>query len=155
MLVLNVFLALSWAALTGEITAVNLIAGFIIAYGVLWLIHLPAEHLRYFSKVGQIARFALYFLWELLVACVKVASDIVTPQHLIKPAILAIPIDGKSDGEITMLANVITLTPGTLSLDVSADGKTLYVHVMYARDVEAARKAIQDGFAKSVREVFE
>ena len=154
MLVLNVLLALAWAAVTGEMSASNLIAGFAIGFIVLYLFSRVAGGSQYFSQVAQIVGFTLYFLWELLVATLRVAVDIVTPQHLMKPAILAIPIDNRSPAEITLLANVITLTPGTLSLDVSPDGKTLFVHVMYASEIEKARRESQEGFGRHVREVF-
>jgi multicomponent Na+:H+ antiporter subunit E len=155
MLILNVFLAVAWAAVTGQMTVSNLLAGFLIGYGVLWIVSRPAGQTAYFTKVGQVARLAVHFVWELLLATLRVAVDIVTPKHHMKPAILAIPVPSRSAGETTLLANVITLTPGTLSLDVSPDGKTLYVHAMYARDVEAARQAIEEGLGRRVHEVFE
>lgn len=155
MLMLNVLLALAWAAVTGQMSATNLLAGFVVGYAVLWLVSRVAGRSGYFARVGQVVRFTLHFVWELLIATLRVAVDIVTPQHLMKPAILAIPLDSKSPAETTLLANVITLTPGTLSLDVSPDGKTLYVHAMYARDVEAARRAIEQGFGRRVHEVFQ
>jgi multicomponent Na+:H+ antiporter subunit E len=155
MLLLNVCLAGAWAAVTGELSVSNLITGFVVAYFILWIISQPTGNTRYFTKVGQVLRFAAYFLWELLIATLRVAIDIVTPKHLMKPAILAIPVNTHSAGETTMLANAITLTPGTLTLDVSPDGRTLYVHAMYASDIESARRAIQNGFGRRVHEVFE
>ncbi len=154
MLLLNVFLAITWAAVTGVMSASNLLTGFILGYGVLWIVGRSTGQAVYFAKVGQVVRFVLQFLRELLVAGLRVAVDIVTPRHLMKPAILAIPVKSTSDAETTMLANVITLTPGSLILDVSPDGKTLYVHAMYARDVEAARREITDGLGQRVHEVF-
>jgi multicomponent Na+:H+ antiporter subunit E len=155
MLMLNVFLAGVWAAITGQMTVTNLMAGFVIGYGILWIVTLPAGGSPYFSKVGRVLRFVAYFLWELLVATLRVAIDVVTPRHLVKPAVLAIPVESRSETETTMLANVLTLTPGTLSLDVSPDGKTLFVHAMYAEDPDAARQAILDGLGRRVQEVFE
>ena len=155
MLLLNVLLAVAWGAVTGDMTITNLMAGFLIGYGVMAVVHKPSGNIRYFTKIGQVLRFALYFLWELIIATLRVAVDIVTPQHLMKPAILAIPIETNSAAETTMLANAITLTPGSLSLDVSPDGKTLYVHVMYAADIEAARSSITEGFGRRIHEVFE
>ncbi len=154
MLLLNVFLAIAWAAVTGQLSATNLLAGFFIGYLVLWIADDSAGQTRYFIKVGQVVRFMLYFAWELFVATLRVAIDIVTPRHLMKPAILAIPVQTGSVGETTMLANAITLTPGTLTLDVSPDGKTLFVHAMYASDVEATRREIQEGFGQRVHEVY-
>lgn len=155
MLLLNVCLAIAWAAVTGDTSASNILAGFMIGYLILGVIHKPFCKSKYFMKVGQVVRFVLFFVWELVVATLRVAVDIVTPRHRMKPAILAIPIDSRSPGETTMLANAITLTPGTLTLDVSSDGTLLYVHFMYADDVEAARRSIQQGFGRRVHEVFE
>lgn len=155
MLLLNLFLALAWAAITGQMSVSNLLIGFGVGYAILWLIRPHGNRTTYFAKVGQVLRFTVFFLWELLVATLRVAIDIVTPRHLMKPAILAIPVRTKSASETTMLANTITLTPGTLCLDVSPDGQTLYVHAMYARDVGAARRSIQEGFGRRVHEIFE
>jgi multicomponent Na+:H+ antiporter subunit E len=71
-----------------------------------------------------------------------------------RPAILAIPLDVKTDLEITTLANLITLTPGTLSLDVSSDRKVLYIHAVYVHDVPAFKKYIKDSLERRVREVL-
>lgn len=155
MLLLNSFLAVAWAAVTGQLTISNLLAGFVIGYAVLWVVSRPFGRTTYFAKVGRIGRFALFFVWELLIATLRVAIDIVTPRHLMKPAILEVPVESDSAAETTMLANVITLTPGSLSLDVSPDGKRLYVHAMYAGDVEQARRTIQQGFGRRVHEVFQ
>ena len=138
MLMLNVLLALAWAAVTGKMSAGNLVVGFAVGYIVLWMFSRIAGGSGYFANVVHIIRFALYFLWELLVATLRVAVD----------------IEGRSPAEVTLLANAITLTPGTLSLDVSPDAKSLYVHVMYASDVEESRREIQEGFGRRVQEMF-
>jgi len=155
MLVLNIFLALVWAAVTSQMSVTNLVVGYFVGYAVLWIVRRPSGDTKYFAKVGQIARFCIFFVWELVVATLRVAIDIVTPRHLMKPAVLAIPVLSDSAAETTMLANVITLTPGTLTLDVSPDGKTLYVHAMYAGDADSTRQAIQEGFGHRVHEVFQ
>ena len=154
MLMLNLLLAIAWAAVTGLMTMTNLLAGFAIGYGVLWIASRATGDSTYFSKVGKVIHFALYFLWELVVATLRVAVYIVTPKHRMKPAILAIPVHGRSAEETTLLANVITLTPGSLSLDVSPDGNTLFVHVMYADDFEETRRQIETGLGQRVHEVF-
>jgi multicomponent Na+:H+ antiporter subunit E len=73
-----------------------------------------------------------------------------------RPGVVAIPLDVQTDAEITLLANLITLTPGTLSLDVSTDRRVLYIHVMYIDndDVEAVRRKIKEGFERRVLEVL-
>jgi multicomponent Na+:H+ antiporter subunit E len=154
MFILNMFLAIIWAAVTGEVTLANTLAGFVIGYGILWLVYTPLGRHWYFEKTGLILRFSLFFLRELWVASWRVVVDVVTPQHLMKPAVLAIPIETESATETTTLANVITLTPGTLVLHVAPDNKTLYVHAMYAGDLEQARHEIEIGLGRRVREIF-
>ena len=80
--------------------------------------------------------FLAYFFWELFLANLRVAYDVVTVKHFMHPGILAIPLDAKTDLEITVLANMISLTPGTLSLDVSSDRQVLYVHAMYLGEIQ-------------------
>ena len=67
-----------------------------------------------------------------------------------KPGVIGIPIEAKTDLEITVLANLITMTPGTLSLDISPDRKTLYVHAMYIHDPEELRRDIKENFEPRV-----
>jgi len=71
-----------------------------------------------------------------------------------RPGIVAVPLDAETDAEITLLANLLTLTPGTLSLDVSADRRFLYVHMMYIEDADVARRQIKDGYERRVLEVL-
>jgi multicomponent Na+:H+ antiporter subunit E len=65
-----------------------------------------------------------------------------------KPGIVEVPLEAKTSLEITLLANLISLTPGTLSLDVSDDRKVLYVHAMYIDDKASFVKSIKNGFEK-------
>ena len=71
-----------------------------------------------------------------------------------RPGVVAIPLEAKTDAEITFLANVITLTPGTLSLDVSEDRSTLYVHTMFLESPEVLRESIKEGFERRVLELL-
>lgn len=144
-LLLNLLLALAWISLTGEISEENFAFGFILGYG----------NSTYFLKVFRVINFVLYFLKELVIANIRVAIEVLTPNLKVKPAIVAIPLSVKSSQEITLLANLITLTPGTLSLDVSDDKKTLYVHTMYMGDADDFRRSIKEGFEKRVQEVFD
>jgi multicomponent Na+:H+ antiporter subunit E len=150
----NLALAVLWAAVMGSIDPANLIVGFVFAYLVLWLSRPALGETSYFRKAPQAIGFALFFIKELIISNVRVAHDIVTPKSHMRPAIVAVPLDVTSDEEITMLANVVTLTPGTLSLDVSPDRRTLYVHGMFVDDPEDFRREIKDGFELRVRELL-
>ena len=79
----------------------------------------------------------------------------ITPGQRSRPAIVAVPLDIEDPLQITVLANLISLTPGTLSLDVSPDGKTLYVHDMFVDDPDETRREIKTGFERLVREAMQ
>lgn len=130
----NLWLALVWCAVNGDFQPSTLLAGFLLGYVLLAFAGTTREAARYGRKVRCAGELAVVFLVELLRANLRVAYDVVTPQHRMRPAILRVPLDARSDGEITLLSNLITLTPGSLALEVSADRRVLYVHAMYADD---------------------
>jgi multicomponent Na+:H+ antiporter subunit E len=153
---LNILLAFVWAALWAAFTLPSLVSGFVLGYGALWLAQpLFGERSPYFVRVYRIIRLALFFLWELVVSSVRVAWDIVTPSHYSNPAIVEMPLDVESDIEILLVTTLISLTPGTLSLDVTPDRRTLIVHAMFADDPEALVREMKDGMERMVKEVFE
>lgn len=154
MLFLNVLLALAWVALTGQLTPVNFGLGFVLGYGLLWLGQRVIGQSPYFRKVPRVIGFAGYFVWQLIVANLRVTYNIIAPRQSMRPAVVAVPLDLKSPAEITLLANLITLTPGTLSLDVAQDQRTLFVHTIYMSDVEAFRREIKEGFERYIKEIF-
>jgi multicomponent Na+:H+ antiporter subunit E len=151
---LNILLAVAWTLLTGHISAENFIEGLIIGYIILWISRSAFGASKYFRKIPKAISFFFYFLKELIVANIKVAYDIITPTDYMKPGIIAIPLDAETDFEITLLANLITLTPGTLSLDVSSDKKVLYLHALYVDDPEKFKLEIKNELEKKLLEVL-
>ena len=95
---------------------------------MLWLALRTDPSVAYFKKVPQVFRFLAFFSWEVLQSNLRVLYEVLTPGQKMNPGIIAIPLDAKTDLEITVFANLITLTPGTLSLDTSKDRSTLYIH---------------------------
>ncbi|AHE97635.1 Na+/H+ antiporter subunit E [Thioalkalivibrio paradoxus] len=143
-LIWNIALALIWMALTGSFTGANLLLGFVLGYLVLALtLGRKPDVRKYLLKVPRFFGFVGYFFWELLLSNLRVAYDVLTPTHHMSPGVIAMPLDAKTDGEITIVANLISLTPGTLSLDVSSDKKVLYIHVMYLDDRDAVIRSIK------------
>ncbi|MBN1220685.1 MAG: Na+/H+ antiporter subunit E [Anaerolineae bacterium] len=140
--------------MTGQFTLSNFVVGFGLGFALLWLSQRVMGRSIYFRKVPQIINFIGFFIWELILANLRVAYDVVTPRHYMRPGVVAIPLDVTSDAEIVLLANLITLTPGTLSLDISDDRHTLYVHAMHIDDLEQFRRDIKEGFERRVQEVF-
>jgi multicomponent Na+:H+ antiporter subunit E len=150
-----VLLALAWLALTGELSVGNIV--FALALGVLAMaLAWPLGPYPLFARVRPVKALKLlaYFAWQVLIANLKVAAAVLGPRRLLRPALVAVPLDVEGDDQIAVLANMITLTPGTLSLDVSDDRKTLFVHAMYASSAEDLRREIKDGFERRVREAL-
>lgn len=154
-LFINLLLSLVWTFLTGSFTPNTLIEGFIVGYLVLWLASPLYGTSTYFKKFRQTISFLLFVLWELVVATLRVAYVVIKPNLDIQPGIVAIPLDVKTDAEIILLANLITLTPGSLSLDISDDRRVIYVHTMHLTDVEAFRQEIKQGFERRIGELFQ
>lgn len=151
---LNILLALIWAAATESFSLQSLIIGFIIGYVILLFSQSVIGQSNYSRKVRQVIGLFLFFIWQLVLSSLRVAYDVITPNHYSRPGIVAIPLNAETDMEITILANMISLTPGTLSLDVSDDRKVLYIHAMYIDDVESLRHEIKAGFERRVLEVM-
>ncbi len=151
---LNVMLTLIWVALTGTFTYVNLLIGFGISYFVLWVISRNSEDKRYFTIAFKIVGFFLFFLYEMLKANWQVAYEVMTSHLHMKPGIVKIQLEAKTDLEITLLSNLISLTPGTLVLDVSDDRKVMYVHGMYLHDKEKFIDSIKIGLEKPLLNIM-
>lgn len=150
----NILLTFVWVALTGSFAFLNFLFGFILSFLILWIITLNNGDEKYFKLIPKIIFFFLFFSYELIKANIQVAFDVVTPKFYMKPGIVKVPLDAKSDIEITLLANLISLTPGTLSLDVSNDRKVLYVHAMYISDKEKFIRDIKQGFERRLLEIL-
>jgi multicomponent Na+:H+ antiporter subunit E len=146
----NVVLAVFWALASGRLTLASLVTGFLAGLLVLFLTRRAIGAEAYILKFPRTIALILYFLYDLVTANLRLARDVVRGKRDLKPAIIAIPLDAESDGEITILASMIALTPGTLTLDVSRDRKTIFIHSMYAADVEAVRHQIKEGLEKKI-----
>jgi len=152
----NILLTLIWVFLTGEYNLNNFLFGFVLSFSILWILSGAGEkrNLKYFKIVPRVISFILFFIWELTKANIQVAYEVITPKFNMKPGIVALPLDAKTDFEITLLANLITLTPGTLALDVSSDRSVLYVHGMYVEDRKEFIEDIKQGFEKRLLEIL-
>lgn len=150
--VLTLLLALGWAAATGNFTVPNLLFGALVGGFCLFLIRGQVGGARFWRRAMRVAALALLFLAELIQSAVRVGLLVLRPRLELKPALIAFPLAAKSDVEITLLANLITLTPGTLSVDVSADRNFLLIHAIDVTDREALVRSIREGLERKVME---
>jgi multicomponent Na+:H+ antiporter subunit E len=112
--------------------------------------------LRYLlEKIWRAAALTAFFIWALVVANVRVAADVLRPRTSIQPAVVAIPLDITSDAEILLLSALINITPGSVTIDLSRDRRTLFVHVMHMTSPEISRAEVKTGFEQRVKRLFE
>ena len=152
----NILLALVWVGMSGDFSLATFVLGFALGFVVLFFARRVIGAPQYMFKIVKALELFVFLLWELLLANLRVAYDVLTPGYQMRPGVIALPLDARTDVEITLLANLITLTPGTLSLDVSSDRRVLYIHVMYIDrgDLEEVRRKIKSGFERRVLEVL-
>lgn len=155
----NLFLMLVWAAMTNSFSPSNLAIGFLLGYATLAVLALRGiTSRRYPRRVVKAISFAVFYIRELILSNLRMARDVVRLKPDYRPAIVAVPLNVQtdSDAEITLLANLISLTPGTLSLDLSPDRRTLYVHTMDVPggDLNAFRDQLKQELERRVLEVL-
>lgn len=106
-------------------------------------------------RLLYISELFLFFLKEIVKANVDVAKRVFQNTQKIHPAILKVPLCLQKDSSIMLLANMITLTPGTLSLGVSKDHQFMFVHIMHSENEAADIEAIKSGFERRIARSFE
>lgn len=132
-----------WSALWGDISVANTLWGAVI--GLLLLVVVPLARPRRPIRIRPLAalRFAGYFVWALVRASAIVAWEVVTPGSRVNEGIVAAPLRTRSPGLITLIASSISLTPGTLTLEIREDPPILYVHILHLRTIDETRADIR------------
>ena len=141
----NCVLAAAWLLITSEITLANAAVGFALGAAILVIVGRTVGAPGYLQTVWALIVLVAAFIRDLTLANLLVAHDLLTPKSQLRPGIIKIPLDARTDNEIAILANLLTLTPGTTSIDISDDRATLYLHVMYLdrEGPEATRERIK------------
>lgn len=99
--------------------------------------------------------FLIFYAGEVVKSNVRVAYDVITPRHRMRPAVIAVDLEGMTERQMLFMANFITMTPGTLGLSVSPLKKKLYIHAMYIDEgAEVLSRELSETYGKRVRDVF-
>lgn len=146
----------AWLLLTGELTLGNLLLGLVLSAGVRLLVGgATGTRQRGWSvqRLYRALQLSLFFLSEVVVSGVTVAIEVLRPRMQLQPAIVAIPVPGLSPTGVMVVANMVTMTPGSLSVYMDEEAQVLYVHAMHVQDADAFRRKLQRSFVRRVQEV--
>lgn len=131
-----------WLALWSDVSAANIVGGFAVAFGIVTVFDTRATgHL--IIRPVHLARFAVYFAWKMVESTVVVARAVLSPRGAVHTGIVAVPLRGCSDAVVTLIADAITLTPGTLTIEVRRDPPELFVHALDLRDVARVQSEVR------------
>ncbi len=150
----HLLLIFIWVTASGDVTLTNLLFGAVLGYVILLFVQRVTGETLYTRRVWKLFVFLGFFLWELLKANLHVAYHVFMPTSRMDPGVIAVPLSVESDLEITLFSNLLSLTPGTLGLDVSDDHRVLYVHALSVHDPDRLRSEIKDGFERRLLEVL-
>ncbi|MFS0863704.1 Na+/H+ antiporter subunit E [Fredinandcohnia sp. 179-A 10B2 NHS] len=152
-LLLNIFIAITWMFLGNSYDFGSFFGGYLIGLLLIFVLRRYFPTRFYLWNVFALVKLLLIFIRELILSNYEIFKVIIKPKLDITPGIFALPTELEKDWEIMTLANLITLTPGTLVVDISDDRKLLYVHAMDLKDVDDAIHSIKNTFEKAIMEV--
>ncbi|MGG0642364.1 Na+/H+ antiporter subunit E [Sporosarcina gallistercoris] len=154
-LLLNLFIAFLWMLLIDEdeLRFSTFYAGFLVGIGILFFMHRFFGTRFYLRRVYAVVRLLFIFVWELIQSSAVVLRQILSPRLKIEPGIFKYETILRSEVEITMLSMLLTLTPGSVVMEVTPESDALYIHAM---DVQESRDGLikqLKNFEKAIMEV--
>lgn len=135
-------LVVIWLMLWGEVTPANLLSGLLVALVVVAGFDRTRRG-RVVIRPIHAARFALHFAGRLVVSGVVVARTVIAPAHRVRTGVVAVPLVGCSDAVVTLVADAVSLTPGTLTIEVRREPPTLFVHALDVKEVEQVQAEVR------------
>lgn len=152
---LTLVLTLAWALLEGTLSPGMLVFGLILGVLIPWITApwWPDAPRRF--RPGLMAIYIVVVLWDIIVANLQVAWIVLSkPNAKLRPAWVIVPLDLHQPEAITLLAGTVTLTPGTVSADLSDSGRSLLVHALHTDDPDAIRDDIKHRYERRLKEIF-
>ena len=151
---LNLVLALTWCLLTGAFSPWNFVAGLLVSSVVVHTFAFASGQKSYYGRIWSLFSFACYFLYILVKSNLQIAREVSTPGWKCDPRVIRYPVGHLTDVQRVTLANCITLTPGTLVMDISPDKEYLYIHSIYGEHRDAVVSDIDELAGNLQRRVF-
>ena len=152
---LTVVLAIVWTMLQNKVSSGMVVFGIILGILIPWVTAAWWPDTPKSFRWGRMIPYSILVIWDIIVANIQVAWIVLTvPNSKLKPAWIAIPLELRQPEAITILAGTITLTPGTVSADLSDEGHSLLVHVLHTDDPDAVRDDIKNRYERRLKEIF-
>ncbi len=152
---LTVLLTVVWLMLQNGVSIGGVVLGLALGIAIPLMTSAYWPDRPVVRSAGKLGRYLLIVLWDIVTANIVVARIILTrPNHTLRPAFFTVPLALRAPEAITLLAGTITMTPGTVSCDLSADGRALLVHVLDAPDPDAVRDEIKSRYEARLMEIF-
>ena len=151
---LSIALFLLWAALTNAASLGTLLLGALLALGLPFIVSPFWPDAPRLARPGVALKFAARVTWDMLVANWAVARRVVGPLAKLSPAFVEVPLDLRDPFAATVLGSIVSLTPGTVSIDVDRERWVLQVHALDAPDPEALIRQIKQHYEQPIREIF-
>lgn len=152
---LSVAMWILWLLLVNDVTGGHIVLGAILAWAIPYLTQSFWPEAMTLHKPWLALKFMAIVLWDIVIANIQVAWLILGPSKRLQPALMSIPLDVQQDFTITLLANTISLTPGTVSADLTVDRRHLIVHALNVSDIDAAVAQIKQRYEAPLKEIFE
>lgn len=151
---LNLFIALLWLLLVDEPSPqiTTFFSGFVVGIGILYIMHRFFGTRFYLNRVAKLISLILLFLKELWVSSISVMKQILTPNLQITPGIFTYKTSLKGEWEVTALALLLTLTPGSVVMEISEEGDIFYIHAM---DIEQSMGEVIRSIGKFEKAIME
>lgn len=152
-IVVNLIISFMWMFLSESYTFITFVIGYIVGILLLLILNRFFNERFYLERFYKIILLFYIFIKELILSNVDVVKLVYAKKPNFEPGIFAMPIDVKKNWEITLLANLISLTPGTLSIAISDDNKNIFIHAMHINEKEQSIYDIKNTFEKAIMEV--
>lgn len=152
---LSLFLVLVWQLIMNDLSFGSLLMGFVLAWGIPLLTHSFWPNPPTLHRPGVLLNFVLRVLGDIVTANLDVARLILGPSATLRPAFVEYPLDLTHDFAISLLASTISLTPGTVSSELSEDRRTLLIHALDVGDEAELIATIKQRYERPLQEVFE
>ena len=152
--ILNLFIALLWTLLKDEdyFKVTTFISGYLVGVVILYVMHRFYGTRFYLRRLWSVIALAWLFIRELLSSSIAVMRQIITPKLNIKPGIFTYETRLEGDWEVTALALLLTLTPGSVVMELSEDSKVFYIHAM---DMEETKEQVIRSIGKFEHAIME